>query len=58
LEHCNFVILPQQLEQFGTFDMKRADAIFDIGYREALEAMPEIISGMREAGWEMSILKE
>ncbi|MAN59682.1 MAG: patatin [Flavobacteriaceae bacterium] len=46
LERCHYVLMPQVLEQYGTFDMKKANTIYNIGYEEALKAMPEITSAL------------
>ncbi len=32
---CDIVIEPKSLREFGTFDLKRADEIYNIGYEAA-----------------------
>ncbi|RKS53720.1 NTE family protein [Gillisia mitskevichiae] len=38
-KHCDFVISPAGLTKFGIFDLKTLDAIFEIGYREAIKEL-------------------
>lgn len=38
-KECDFVISPTGLTQFGIFDLKTFDSIFEIGYRAAVEAL-------------------
>jgi NTE family protein len=40
---CGVTLCPQGLEQFGLNDVKRRQEIHDVGYRAALERMPEIL---------------
>ncbi|MEO0505591.1 MAG: patatin-like phospholipase family protein [Bacteroidota bacterium] len=41
--YCDALIFPQTLENYGTFDMKSIDEIFDLGYNEA----KKILSGFK-----------
>ncbi|MDN3493239.1 patatin-like phospholipase family protein [Winogradskyella bathintestinalis] len=43
-DKCNHIILPQKLEHYGTFDMKKAKEIFDLGYEEAQKHIPVILT--------------
>jgi len=36
---CDFVISPEELSSFATFDMRYIDAIFDIGYSSTIKAL-------------------
>ena len=43
LNHCNRIILPQELDSYNTFDMKKAALIYQMGYEEAKKSMPLIL---------------
>ncbi|MGO4918763.1 patatin-like phospholipase family protein [Maribacter spongiicola] len=36
---CEFVISPEELSEYATFDMRSIDAIFDIGYNSTIDAL-------------------
>ena len=38
---CDLVIYPEELLNFGTFDMKNVDAIFNVGYTSTLQMLEE-----------------
>ncbi|WP_339841681.1 patatin-like phospholipase family protein [uncultured Maribacter sp.] len=38
-DDCNLLISPKGLENFGMFSMKNIDAIFELGYESAIEAL-------------------
>ncbi|MRH99448.1 patatin [Kriegella sp. EG-1] len=38
-KNCDFVISPESLSKYGTFDMRSIDAIFKIGYNSTIEAL-------------------
>ncbi|EAR00072.1 patatin-like phospholipase family protein [Maribacter sp. HTCC2170] len=40
-EDCNLVISPKDLKKYGTFSVKDIDAVFDLGYKAANEALTE-----------------
>lgn len=42
-DYCNLFIEPEELSKFGVFDTKAAHAIFDIGYRAAMEKKDELL---------------
>ncbi len=39
---CDWVIYPKELEEYSTFDMRKASKIYDIGYKAALKIVDEI----------------
>lgn len=49
MAQCDWVIHPQELERFGTFDMNKAGQIFEIGYESTLEMMDVILEGIKSA---------
>ena len=38
---CNLVISPEELINYGTFDMNSIDAIFNLGYTATKKALEE-----------------
>ena len=42
LERCNHILLPQELEHYGTFEMKKAKEIYNLGYTETLKHIATI----------------
>ncbi|MEO9892517.1 patatin-like phospholipase family protein [Aurantibacter sp.] len=36
---CDFVVSPEALSKYGTFDMRSIDSIFDIGYNSTMEIL-------------------
>ncbi|WP_396634423.1 patatin-like phospholipase family protein [Maribacter sp. R86514] len=36
---CNFVVSPEELCEYATFDMRSIDAIFDIGYNSTIDVL-------------------
>lgn len=38
-EDCDLLVSPKGLNKFGTFDLKDADAIFELGYRATVSAL-------------------
>lgn len=47
-EDCNRIILPQELEQYGTFDMKKAQAIFELGYEVTKKNIKVILDDLEQ----------
>jgi NTE family protein len=47
LEKCDFVIDPPATRKFSTFDFKKADVLFQIGYEETEKIIPEMIDFIR-----------
>lgn len=41
---CDWVIYPEELQNYSTFDMKKASEIYEIGYKAALKIVDEIKS--------------
>lgn len=39
---CDWVVYPKGLENYSTFDMKKADHIYDIGYKEGLKMVEQL----------------
>ncbi len=46
---CDKMINPRGLSQFGTFDMNKADKIFEIGYNTATDAIKEMKKGVEDS---------
>ena len=46
-DKCTWVIRPEELEQYGTFEMNKIDKIFEIGYRHALQIIPAVVQRMK-----------
>lgn len=46
LDSCNWVIHPQELERYDTFDMNKTDEIFELGYQSAKMKMPVILEDL------------
>lgn len=40
-KHCDLMISPKKLGDYGLFSLKNMDAIFDLGYREAVKILDE-----------------
>ncbi|MFK7809007.1 MAG: patatin-like phospholipase family protein [Saprospiraceae bacterium] len=40
---CDFVFVPQKLENYGLFDVKKLDEIFEVGYKYANEVMKDFM---------------
>lgn len=38
-DSCDIMVAPKTLDKYGTFDKKNCDAIFNIGYKAAIEAL-------------------
>jgi len=38
---CDFVIYPTKLKEYGLFSIKNIDAIFNLGYEEAIKTIKE-----------------
>ena len=36
---CDFVISPEELNKYGTFNLRSIDTIFDLGYESAKKAI-------------------
>ena len=41
--HCDLLICPEELANYGPFDTRHYSEILEIGYRAALERMHEIV---------------
>lgn len=48
IEECHHILLPQQLEQYGTFEMKKAKEIYELGYTETKKHINTIVSEIEE----------
>lgn len=48
IEECHHILLPQQLEQYGTFEMKKAKEIYELGYAETKKHINTIVSEIEE----------
>jgi predicted acylesterase/phospholipase RssA len=48
MEQCDRIILPQELELYGTFDMKKAIEIYDLGYTVAKKNMDIILKDIEQ----------
>lgn len=48
LEDCDRIILPQELEQYSTFDMKKAPTIFEMGYEVTKKNIPTILEDLEK----------
>lgn len=47
-DSCDWVIYPEELQNYSTFDMKKAGEIYAIGYKAALKIVDEIKRGIDE----------
>jgi len=47
-EHCDLLLCPDELRDFGTFDTKHFEDILEIGYRAAREQMAELHDLMKK----------
>ncbi len=48
LKHCDFVIEPKGVNDYNIFNFSKVDALFDIGYKEAQQVVPEIKKALAE----------